>query len=220
MKKLTKAELDATHRLFTNVNGLVGGYYGHKTKQETAGYASRNRWIMLPVYNIDSLREGTQAPVPNVFIGFDDEIVDDGAGHADCYVGTTYGNNDSMLWLRGILKRSIPTKTFMAMVNALGSEWMVCATHKVHTEYYGSTPKYSPVKCIPADKVTKAKLESAINDADSSKLRKGSFDTDGDLVVSCSTVVSIEAETDEANFDDDIQTAFNLFVKLLTLRLK
>lgn len=218
MKRLTQQEVDAGHRIFTNVNRIAGGYYGRKTRQETRGYLSLNRWMMFPAYNVDSLREGTQMPLPNVFVGFDDEFKDNGAGQAECYVGVTYGNKDSMLWLREILKRQKQTQSFVSLVNGMGGGWEASVTHKIHTEYWGATPKYSAVRSIPAVQVTKSKLQTAIDASDNSLVRKGTIDPDGETVVSCVTVVSIEAETDCDCFDDDVRDAFNLFVKLLTLR--
>lgn len=217
MKRLAQSELDATYRIFSHVNQLVGGYYGHKTRQKIEKFASRNRWIMFPVYNADSLREGTGLPVPNIYVSFDDEIQDDGSGRADSWIGVSYGNSNAMLWLRDILRRKKRASSFIGLVNSMGSDWEVNTIHKIHTNYWGSTPIYKKVNGVLADVATITGIQQGISDGDKCRMKPGTL-LDGDQVTSCVTTLSIEGEATPESFDQDIKNLFAFFTAILSLK--
>ena len=104
MHNLSHDEVSATHRIFNHVESVIGPYYGRKSRMEAKKYVSKNRWIMFPEYHILSLREGAELPIPNVFVHFPDETVqDNGSGLIDGTLGLTYHNVQAMQWLEGIL---------------------------------------------------------------------------------------------------------------------
>ncbi len=219
MKQLSIDEIEATNRIFTRYNKTNGNYYGHKVKDETKRYASRNRWIMFPANIIDSLREGTEMPLPNVYMHTgDDEIRDDGNGRLEGLVGITYGNNPAMDWVRVILKSQKKSQVFLNLITGMGADWNVSPYHKIHTSYWQSTPIYEKGKSEPANQVTVSSIKANLNNSDNNRRKPGTFMDDGDEVISCVTTLTAEKYVTPDTFDQDIKDVFNLFLKLLSLR--
>lgn len=217
MKRLSKAEIDATCRIFQRVNALSEDYYGKKIRSEIEGYVSRNRWIMFPAASIGSLREGVSLPVPNVFVSFEDEIRDNGHGKADCYTGTNYGSANAMTWLHSILRRSRQSTVFTESINAMGKDWEAYVAQKIHTGFWGSTPVYRTTWSKAADNVTLQDIQSAIDGSDQNLLKVGEF-YEGEEVTDCVSIFGVSAYTNTDNFDKDIKDTFGLFTYWLSIR--
>lgn len=218
MKRLTENELKATNRIFNHVNRLVGNYYGFKSFGETKDFASMNRWIMFPVHNASSLREGTCLPVPNIYLSFEDgEIKDDGNGLVESWIGVSYGNSSSMVWLDEILKRSKKASSFIELIHNAGDHWDVSVHQKIHTNYWRSTPLYRELCNFKSRTVTPQEISKAIEDSDNNLISPGNL-FDDEEVISCITVFSVKSQTDYTNSDERIKEAFNIFTSLLDIR--
>ena len=220
MKRLSSEELDATHRIFNHVNSLWSNYYGRKTWDETKSMASQNRWIMFPVANVDSLREGASHPMPNVFIGFEDEeIKDDGKGIATglVYLGVNYGNLGSMAIIHDFQRRKKKQAQFFQIINSLDDEWVFSVDQKAHTGYHLKTPVYILVEDVSASGLTPEKLSDMLEYSEDNLLDKGSLYGDEE-VLDCITTVSVRTKVTPESFDQKMTEAFNLFQNLLGIR--
>jgi len=217
MKRLSSQELSAAHRIFRRVDNISGGYYGYRTEAQVKKYVSQNRWIMFPVYNVPSLREGATFPAPNVYISFNrDEIKDNGDGQVNGWVGVTYNNVEAMLWLREILRvRNAPY--FINTLNALSQGWHVYSGHKIKTNYKDNTPVYNNIETIDARTVDITGIKSALKKSDGTTLQQGMTYL-GEPVIWCVSVLNASIETNESKFDKDVKEAFDLFIRVLSLR--
>ena len=214
MQRLTQNELQAAKRIYNRVNDLTNNYYGKKTADIVKDFVSSNRWIMFPVNNVTSLREGASHPVPNVFISFEDIIVDDQNGKVNGWIGLTYNNSESMLWLHDIL---CPQKAehFLKILNGLTSDWIVEISQKIKTNFQDNTPKYhQAVQPINATTATVAAIKTSIKNSDTQLPKRGD-DYDSEPVLNAITMVSVLKETNVHTFDSDVKNVFELFFKVL-----
>ena len=225
MRRISPAEVQATHRIFNHVESVigpyyVGPYYGKKTRDQARGYVSQNRWIMFPEYHIDSLREGALLPIPNVYVSFDPpEIKDDRTGKVEGWIGLTYHNVDSMIWLAEILKRQKRSALFISMLQALGNDWAVYIVNKTLTDCPDNTPKYGTFKEFRPSTVTADKIQKAVVASDRQLLRRGDpYPVDGNPVIWDVTVFQVSKWTTPSEFDDDVRVSFDLFFKALSLK--
>lgn len=210
MKKLSTKEVKATQRIFNRVDRLSGGYYGRKVESEAAKFVSLNRWIMFPVHNVSSLREGTKFPAPNIFVFFDGDVVsDDEDGRVGGYIGVTYNNVEAMAWLLKIL-RPANSSPFISVVNSLGPEWYFRVQQKIKTVFKDNTPRYRDMWAVKSDSLTVSDIKKAIADSNSRIIQPNDFYED-EPVLWCVTVVSIDKGTRPEVFDGDARTAFDLF---------
>lgn len=217
MKRLTDEEVSTAKRIFDNVNTLANGYYGHKTLEEIKKYVSMNRWIMFPVSNIESKSEGASFGAPNMFVSFDqEEIVDNGRGQAEAYVGVTYGNSTSMLWLNDTLRRAAKRNRFIPLVNGLGSDWYTYISKKVHFGHQNRVPSYYTESESECSTVTADDIRAAISLSDNSLYRRGEI-VDDEEVVDCISVFSVETETTVDSFNICAKKAFEIFQAFLNL---
>lgn len=217
MQKLTKDEINATHRIFNHVNELNNGYYGHKTVNEAKKFVSQNRWIMFPVYNVPSLREGATFPAPNVYIAFyDDDISAHSNGRTDGWIGLTYGNTESMLWLGDILRKK-NISYFINNINILGSGWIVSIDQKIKTNFQDNTPVYRNISQFDTHIVIADDIKKAISASNADLIKQGEF-YNNEIVLWCVTIFSVIKETKVMEFDNDIKSIFDLFIKVLSLR--
>ena len=222
MRRLTQAELEAAHRIFNHVDTISGGYYGRKTQAQVRRFVSLNRWIMFPPFNVNSLREGTTFPAPNVYVSFHgedvEEIRDDGNGRiVEGYVGVTYNNVDSMLWLDRVLKVN-NAAYFIKTLNSMGVGWDVNIEQKIKTNHQDNTPVYRPMDSFCASTVTVDQIKDAIDNSRQNELNPDIDDYDGEPVLWCVTVFGVSISTSPAGFDMCVKEAFDLFIKVLSLR--
>lgn len=221
MRKLSQSELESTHRIFNHVDEIVN-YYGHKTIDETALFVSTNRWIMFPVRGIESLREGTNLPVPNVFVGKGDpeeNIDDDGNGRMTGWIGLTFHNSAAMSHLDYILKRPRTKGTvFLRCVQGLSDDWSVDVTHKIKTGYEKSTPHYKVFRSLIPSKSSLDSIHQALIDSDQSLPGLGDVFEDNGLGINGRiTVFSLEKETNPGSFDRDVKEIFDIFLRMIEL---
>lgn len=220
MRKLNTDELSAACRIFRNVNLLAGQYYPRKTAQQIEGYVSMNRWIMFPDKGISSLKEGIEIPYPNVYTSFlDDEIVDNGKGQVDGYIGLTYHNTMAMEWLKLILKSKHKSKKFIDILKYFGQEWVISLSHKTKVGYKDTIPQYSEFYHTKPSEITAKELLKQINESDNYLLHYGDpYPDGGDKVLWDITVFTIGKETEVGTFNDDVIEVFRLFLKVLNLK--
>jgi len=219
MKRLTKAEKEAACRIFREVNRITGDYYGRKTDKEIEGYCSLNRWIMFPNKDIESLAIGRSMPQPNVYISFDDEIRDDGAGHAQGWIGMTFNNGDAMWGLRGDIFRHTPKAvSFIQWLNGLGSDWYVELSQKLKVYSYKSVPRYNEFDTLDDTSIiTQADIEDMIDRSDLEIKQAGDSDDDGVLVNGSVSTVNIARELTLRNSTVAIKEATDLLINTLSL---
>ncbi len=214
MQRLSQDELQAAKRIYNRVNDLTNNYYGKKIAASVKDFVSSNRWIMFPVNNVTSLREGASHPVPNVFISFEDIIVDNQCGQVNGWVGLTYNNSESMLWLHESL-RPKKAEHFLKILSGLTSDWIVEISQKIKTNFQDNTPKYhQAVKPINASSATAEAIKTAIKNSDVQLPKRGD-DYDSEPVLNAITMVSVLKETTVQTFDSDIKNVFELFFKVL-----
>ena len=217
MKRLTESEVEATHRIFNHVDNISEAYYGKKTQNQAKKFVSQNRWIMFPVHNVTSLREGTMFPAPNVYVSFDgEEVADDGDGRVNGWVGVTYNNTESMTWLGEVLKYK-NASLFTESIQSLGPNWIAFVEQKIKTNYQDNTPIYKTIKKFDAESVTALDIQNAIKLSNGHLLRPGD-DYEGEPVLWCVTVFSVCRHVSEATFDQEVKVAFDFFVNALNLR--
>lgn len=213
MERLKPDEIQAAKRIYNRVNGLANNYYGKKTADAVKHFVSANRWIMFPVSNVESLREGASHPVPNVFISFDGYVKDNEQGQANGWIGLTYNNAEAMLWLHESL-RPKNAADFIRILNALPNEWYLEVQQKIKTNYQDNTPIFHTVQALPVRSLNVQEIKAAIKDSDA-KLPKRGDDFQSEPVLNAITMVSISKETTIALFDDDAKIAFDLFFRVL-----
>ena len=220
MRKLSTTEQNATHRIFNHVDSIVN-YYGHKTLDQAIGYVSENRWIMFPVRGINSLREGAELPLLNVYVSMNGEdIIDDGNGRPTGYAGLTFHNAGSMDQLKGILKRpKTKGSKLIQVIHSLDDTWELGSVHKIKSEVHNSTPHYDPQPFFIPSVATIDAIKNSIIISDLNLPALGDiYYKTGNPVQSRITIFSIEKETDPDTFDDDIKEIFDVFMKVHTLR--
>lgn len=211
-RRLTQDEFSATHRIFSHVETLVGPYYGWRPLNETMKYVSSNKWIMFPDKGIDSLREGTELPVPNIFLSFEDMVEDDGNGRANGWMGVTYNNVDAMVGLRDLLRRKMKSRALTSLLSGLGRGWSIEIQHKTSTDCPDSAPHYSTVQAFPPSGVTTTLLRKAIATGDASNLRRGDpYPPTGNPVMWEVTIFAAQRKTTVADFDAHMRECFDLF---------
>jgi hypothetical protein len=218
MQRINQDEYDATHRIFNNVERIVGPYYGRRTWDETARFVSENRWIMFPVSNVESLRDGTVYPLPNVFVSAWPEIQDDGAGRVNGWLGFTYHNVGAMEALYSIIdprrrNRHLP---FLNILSSL--DFPIEIQRKTKTDSPNSTPRYEPFQQLDPSTVTTNQIMDAIEESNRTLLRQGDpYPESGNPVIWSVTIFTVIKETVPATFDEDIKNAFGAFQQLLSL---
>jgi hypothetical protein len=221
MKRLTQDELESVHRIFNRVVSIVGnkhkGYHTKKTLEDSREFVSGNRWIMFPVANIMSLREGVESPTPNVYISFPDEITDDGKGNViDGWIGLTYNNSGAMVWLNQLLtKRN--SSAFLKIVNDLNQDWTVEVSKKIKLNHRDTVPVYETVTREPADKATLQSITNSIKLSDSALYHRDSIHPDG-IVQWSITNFQFWKGTVTDTFQDDVVKCFDTFFAALNLR--
>jgi hypothetical protein len=220
MSRISRDEQAATQRIFNHVEDIIGPYYGHKTLSDAQNYVSENKWIMFPEYHITSLREGTVLPVPNIFLSFPEDIVDDGVGGVpEGCIGLTYNNVESMIGLRDILKRTKKSTLFMSILKALGDTWTVEIQHKTKVNFKESTPRYSTHLDFKPSRVSVTDLADGIDDSDHNLLKRGDpHPLDGNPVLWDVTSFCVYKNTGGVCFDPDVKKSFSMFFKVLTIR--
>jgi hypothetical protein len=219
MKRLSIEEQNAVHRIFNHVDSLIN-YYGHKTLDQAIQYVSENRWIMFPVRGINSIKEGKEMALPNIYITTEkEEIRDNGMGRITGSIGMTYHNDNAMKHLREIIKRpkSMGQK-LTKIISVLNNNWEAGATHKVKTECHESVPHYDPQPFISVSVLTVDAVKTAIENSDWALPALGdTYHRTGNPVKSRITVYSIEKPTDPSMFDNDVKEIFDVFTKVLTV---
>lgn len=220
MRRLSQSELEATHRIFNHVDSVVN-YYGPKTLDETAEFVSENRWIMFPVLGIDSLREGANMPVPNVFLSMDgSDIADDGNGRSTGSVGLTYHNVTAMAHLHDIFRhKRTKGSVLMRCIQNLSDEWAVEAVHKIKSDSVESVPRYKVFRSGEPSVVTLNSIQQAIADSDQNLPRKGDIcEISGNPIIWAVTILIIEKPISPETFDQDLKEIFDIFLRLHALR--
>jgi len=219
MQRIAQDEFNATHRIFNNVERIIGPYYGRITRNETAMFVSENRWIMFPVNNVESLRDGTVYPLPNVFVSVEDKIQDDGAGRVNGWLGFTYHNVDAMKALYSIIDPRRPSRhqPFLNIISNLG--FPVEIQRKTKTDCPNSTPHYETFgPPFEPSIVTANQILDAIRESDRTLLRKDDiYSETGTPVIWSVTIFTAIKETVAATFDEDIKNVFDAFRQLLLL---
>jgi hypothetical protein len=172
---------------------------------------------MFPVNGIDSLREGTVYPLPNVFISREDEIRDDGNGKLDCYAGVTYHNVDAMLSFRDLLKRR--STQLINILSGFPDDWSVEVLRKTETDCPGSVPRYDIFRSFKPSSLAVNDIKKAINDSDNTLLRRGDpYPGSGNPVLWSVTIFSVCKEVTINSFDQDVKKAFDIFFRLLSCK--
>lgn len=219
MKRLSQAELEATHRIYNHVDQVVN-YYGPKTLDEASEFVSENRWIMFPVLGVESLREGTGLPLPNVFLAMEgEEISDNGSGQSSGYAGLTYNNTSSMAHLFDIFRRPrTKGSVLLRALQSLSDAWSVDVVHKIKTDSHKSTPQYEVFRSEAPSEVSLESLQNNIADSDRSLPQPGDTWKNGNPILSAVTILSIEKEVVPDCFDKDMREIFNIFLRLHALR--
>ena len=234
MKRISKNELSAAHRIFNRVDRISGGYYGHQTLGQVKEYISENRWVMFPECSFGSLRVGVNMPYPNVFVSFESgEITDDasfslgpceyrsdydGGGRMNEYIGLTYHNTWAMEWLREILDSRAYSGTFIRGLNDLGEDWNVEIQQKIRINYPKAIPSYRTMHPPFNAATVKVKdIQEALIDSDKNLLIKDLDEFKGDPVLGCITVFVVMRKTSFNDFDRDADVAFRLFTKAMSL---
>lgn len=221
MRHFTNEEKKAIHRIFNHVDNLCSNYHGQKSPEEALKFASLNRWVMYPHKTVLSLRDGAQAPFPNIYIGFyeyegeDITILDNGHGQVEGYIGVSYGNTDSFTKFQE-LKRKKPAD-FMKLVNGMNAGWRAAINQKIKTDFPDNTPVYREIKSFESSKVTIKDIDRAISKSNNDLLQRGEIYNDEE-VLWCVTIFGLSRETSYVKFDNDIKEAFALFQKLLNLK--
>jgi hypothetical protein len=219
MYRITNEEYNATYRIFNHVEQIIGPYYGKKTWDETAEFVSENRWVMFPVKSVTSLRDGTEYPLPNVFVSVEDEIRDDGNGRVEGFLGFTYHNVDAMQALHSILdpRRRSKHKQFIDIISRL--DFPLEVQWKTKTDCPDSTPHYDTFKDFePLTVSTVNQISQAIADSDNQLLHRGdSYYKTGNPVIWSVSIFTAIKETNPTTFDHDIKRAFEAFFQLLNL---
>jgi hypothetical protein len=220
MRSISQSEGSAAHRIFNHVDELRP-YHGHKTLDQALEYVSLNRWIMFPVKGINSLREGTDCPMPNVFVAFDDEVIqDDGTGKVtEGFMGVTFHNVSSMVNFDEILKRKSKSQKFMEILRSFHDDWSIEIQRKTSTNCPGSTPQYDVFEPVfKPSQVTVPQLINARRSSDQTLLQFGdTYPITGNPVMWSVTIFTITKETNQGVFDADIMQCFDAFFKLLIL---
>jgi hypothetical protein len=221
MHRISNDEYAAAHRIYSHAESLVH-YYGPKTRHQVEGYVSENRWVMFPESHIESLRAGATLPIPNVFLSFADEIVDNGSGKVDGWMGLTYHNVEAMQGLMGgIMKRAQKRDRFINLLKNMGDDWMIEIQNKTMTDCPFTTPKYrtAPERRIKPSAVDAAFIQKAVADSDHHLLRRGDPypDTGNPVIWDVSIFVALKPTT-AATFDEDFKTVFGLFQNVLGLQ--
>jgi len=220
MKNINPDESDAACRIFRHVNQLAGQYYPRKTVGQIVGYVSANKWIMFPDVAVKSIEEGKEIPYPNVYNSFlDQEVVDNGKGQIDGYVGLTYHNVPAMIWLKQILRSPSKSAEFINILKSFGDEWEVSIIHKTKVGQQDTIPRYKEFEKAVPSTVTAKYLQDTIKESDNFLLHRGdSYPDDGSPVIWSVTVFTIGKETEVNTFDDDVRKVFELFMKALNLK--
>jgi hypothetical protein len=218
MKRISQEEYDVTYRVFNYVEGLVGPYYGRRTFDQTMEFISANRWIMFPVNGIDSLREGTVYPMPNVYISQEEEhIADNGAGKLDGYSGVTYHNVEAMIAFRDLLKRR--SKPLISIISNFTDDWSVEIVRKTKTDCKDSVPRYETFRAFKPSTVTPDDLRQALVDSDRTLLQRGDpYPGSGNPVLWSVSVFSVWKTITLDSFDADVKKVFDVFFRLLSCR--
>lgn len=199
--RLTKPEIESTARIFNYVNKLIGNYYGPaKSPAAAKKFVSSNRWIMFPDRTIESLREGTSMPNPNIFISFSEEILDDGAGIpvVGSSIGMTFNNTESMKWYRSVAPR------FLSMLSSLPG-WRLEIQNKIKLDYYASTPEYETVAEIEATKATQQWIDDSLALAETQRPKRDQ-PWNGHTVEWSLPIVVMFKVIDLATYDADIKS--------------
>jgi len=220
MHRINAAETTSAHRIFNRVENAVGPYYGRKTVAQARDFVSENRWIMFPQHGINSLREGANLPVPNMFVAFDgDEITDNGAGAINGNLGVTYHNVEAMLGLRQILKRKSHSDLLVNVLKGLGDEWSVEIQRKTQTDCPDSTPHYETYRALKPSTVTAAELAQALKDSDRSLRCKGdTYPKTGTEILWEVSIFVVWKDTKTTTFEGDAKKSFDLLLKMMTIR--
>ena len=201
MTHLTKPEVESTARIFNYVNVLIGNYYGPaKSPAAAKKFVSANRWIMFPDRTIESLREGTTMPNPNIFISFGEEILDDGAGIpvVGSSIGMTFNNTESMQWYRSVAPR------FLAALSSLPG-WQLEIQNKIKLDYYASAPEYETVTKIEAIKATQQWINDSLASAEVQRPKRDQF-WNGHTVEWSLPIIVMFKSVDHNTYDADIKS--------------
>lgn len=219
MQRISQDELLAARRIFIHVEMLIGPYYGHISIDRAKGYVSANRWIMFPEYHVESLREGAELPIPNVFVNFEGEVRDNGAGQVNGYIGLTYHNVQAMLWLDEILRRGKKSELFLNILKGLGEDWNIEIQNKTQTDCIESTPRYKVFRDFKPSKVSKDLITQSIIDSNRQLLHRGDpYPDGGNPVLWDVTIFAVSKPTSVPKFDADVKKSFDLLFKALSLR--
>lgn len=216
MKRFTNEEKKAIHRIFNHVDNLCGNYHGQKTFEGAQKFASLNRWTMYPHKTVMSLRDGAEAPYPNMYISpYGDIISDNGHGSVEGYIGVTYGNVDSFNIFLNLIEKK--PDDLIKPINNMGAGWLAYISQKIKTDFPKNTPVYRNIEEFDSSKVTIKQIDTAISESNSNLLQIGEIYEDEE-VLWCVTIFGINRETSYTQFDRDIKEAFSLFEKLLKLK--
>lgn len=212
--RLTANEIKSTHRIFNNVNNLVGNYYQqNKSEQEAKLFVSENKWIMFPSVAITSLKEGAKYPLPNVFIYFENFITDNGSGiPVDGCIGFTFNNEGAMDWLNLLLAKH---PIFLNTLHILGDSWTIRIQHKVKTKFYENTPLYETTDTITTSTATVDDIKNKVLEACKTLPKKDDYFKD-ELVI-WSTVVFVVDKPITETYTNDLQDIFRLLLLALSL---
>jgi len=217
MKRLTKEELTAAHLIYNRVSHLTQNYYGNRTQDVVHKFVSENRWVMFPEYHFGSLREAVTYPVPNVYISFPNGVVtSDLVGRVDGWIGLTFNNAESMLWLNEIL-RVRNADFFISVLKGMDLPWLVEVQQKIKTNYKDNTPRYETIHKCDAPYVSAEFIKEAVMQSNEKLPKVGEYYQD-EPVLWAVTVFSVSKKITTVDFDPSVERAFELFFRILSLR--
>lgn len=229
MKQISFDELTASLRIFNHVSDTVNrhlvdtsrtpSYYAQKALNEIRDMISANRWIMFPDVHFSTLREAASAPVPNVYVAFNRNIIeDDGQGKVNGVIGLSFNNSGAMDWLWQLFRRRSNTQAFMNILNVLDVDWKFEVSQKIKLNHQDSAPIYEQQNEFPAASVTALEIQSSIESSDANLPQHEDDYNDLGIVLNAITMAGVFKYTNVASFDEDVKKIFDLFFRILSLR--
>lgn len=212
MTRVSQAEYLAAYRIFNYVDKINGGYYGQITLDRIYKLVSQNRWIVIPRKGLDTIEEAKSAPVPNIYLSFE-EVIEDEKGRANCDVGITFHNVDAMVIIREALRRKTISERLIGNLQKFDDTWDISFWHKISTHSPNSTPYYERSSDIfnPSG-VIRQDLIEGLEQSDLNRPQRGDiYPRTGTEVLGSSSIFSISKYITIADFDKNIINLCNVF---------
>lgn len=212
MTRVSQAEYLAAYRIFNYVDRINGGYYGQITLDRIYKLVSQNRWIVIPRKGLDTIEEAKTAPVPNIYLHFEDVIKDE-RGKADCDVGITFHNVDAMLLIRDILRRKTLSETLINNLKKFDDTWDISFWHKISTHTHNSTPYYERSSDIfSSSGITRQDLIDGLEHSDLTRPQKGDiYPKTGTEVLGSASIFSVSKDITITDFDQNMINLCDVF---------